>query len=233
MPAQRESWPAGVPRGATAAGVVFTVALVGWKGWGAAGVARDVPMVGLAMRALLALLLAAGALLVVVARGSGLAGLGWRVADPLRGLPIEDLLFPSGGILAAQLLVASAVPGTPPDRGPSPALTLVLLDLLLVATLVPFAEESVFRGLLLGGQLQAWAPDGGRWGTACAVLVNGLLFALAHGPAGGLPALLQHMVVGTGCAALTVRDRSIVRAVVAHGAINATVTVAAWLTPGA
>lgn len=64
-----------MPRGEGTGAAVFLLALVSAQGWAeAAGGTRFAPV---AVQALLALSLGAGALLVVVARETGLAGLGW------------------------------------------------------------------------------------------------------------------------------------------------------------
>lgn len=216
------AWPGGVPRGESAGVAVFLLALVGAQGWAEA--AGDARFGMVAVQALLALSLGAGALLVVVARETGLPGLGWSVRAP-QGWSLSYALLPGVAILSAQVAVAAALSppvGQVPGRAEA---SIFVWNLLISSTLVPLGEEAVFRGLLLGGQLQRWAPPGRTGGTAVAVVLNGLAFALAHG-VNGLAPFAQHLVFGASCAALAVHDRSIVRAVCAHAFVNAAILLA-------
>lgn len=149
------------------------------------------------------------------------------VSPPRPGWSVGRIVKPSLAILGAQVAMAAALPAPLAQVTARAEVPVFILGLLVSSTLVPLGEEAVFRGLLLGGQLQRWAPPGRTGGTAVAVVLNGLVFALAHG-FHGLAPLAQHFVFGSACAALTVRDRSIVRAVYAHGFVNATIALAAF-----
>ena len=93
---------------------------------------------------------------------------------------------------------------------------------LLVVSLGPLVEELLFRGVLLSALLQ-------RWGTAAAVLLSSVTFALAHLPgldwqAFALPDLL---LLALALAWLRLRSNSIWPGVIAHGTNNV-LAVAAW-----
>lgn len=101
---------------------------------------------------------------------------------------------------------------------------------LMVLSLGPLVEELLFRGVLLSALLQ-------RWGTAAAVLLSSLVFALAHLPGLGWQAfaLPDLLLLALALAWLRLRSGSIWPSVVAHGANNL-LAVAAWFVathPGA
>ena len=93
---------------------------------------------------------------------------------------------------------------------------------LLVVSLGPLVEELLFRGVLLSALLQ-------RWGTAAAVLLSSLIFALAHLPGLGWQAfaLPDLLLLALALTWLRLRSGSIWPSVVAHGANNL-LAVAAW-----
>lgn len=93
---------------------------------------------------------------------------------------------------------------------------------LMVVSLGPLVEELLFRGMLLSALLQ-------RWGSAAAIVLSSLAFALAHLP--GLDwqvfALPDLLLLALALAWLRLRSGSIWPSVVAHGANNL-LAVAAW-----
>jgi membrane protease YdiL (CAAX protease family) len=229
------SWPGGTPPGLAASAVVFVLAAVAAEGWHVAAARHQHPMLALAVQTLFCLLLLAGAVLVVESRGAGPAALGWRAARQVREYGPRGLLLPVGIILAAQLAVVALVgrSTSPPtaSASPVPSVPYAAVDLVVVTALVPFAEETLFRGLLLGGQLRRWAPSRAPGPTAAIVALNASAFALVHtlGPPFEVAALLQWFAVGLGCGTLAVRDGALLRPVVAHAGVNLTVTLLQWL----
>lgn len=105
-------------------------------------------------------------------------------------LPREDLalfrLMP-GGAIGAAIMVA------------------------LLIVVVPFAEEVVYRGVVL-------PAFGARWGTGAAVAVSALVFSAVHVSAVGFLPLL---VVGAILGWLFVASRSLRVAILAHAVFNA------------
>jgi hypothetical protein len=97
----------------------------------------------------------------------------------------------------------------------------VLLIVLATAILAPLAEELFFRGLLFKGLLRLFAPlsDGRRktMGVVLAVVVDGLLFGLAHGEWVQLAGLaLFGMVLAT----VSYRTGRLGMNIVAHASFN-------------
>jgi membrane protease YdiL (CAAX protease family) len=102
--------------------------------------------------------------------------------------------------------------GWDPDRAAQFAASFVV-----IAGLVPVAEELVFRGLgftLLAAQI----------GPRLAVVANGLLFALAHGLLLGLPILF---LFGSALAYVRHRTRSLYPCIATHALFNGFALIAA------
>ena len=93
---------------------------------------------------------------------------------------------------------------------------------LLVVSLGPLVEELLFRGVLLSALLQ-------RWGSAAAIGLSSVAFALAHLPGLGwkLYALPGLLLLALALAWLRLRSGSIWPSVIGHGANNL-LAVAAW-----
>jgi len=93
---------------------------------------------------------------------------------------------------------------------------------LMAVSLGPLAEELLFRGVLLSALLQ-------RWGSATAILLSSVLFALMHLP--GLNwqvfAVPNLLLLALALAWLRLRSGSIWPGVLAHGTYNL-MAVAAW-----
>ena len=95
-----------------------------------------------------------------------------------------------------------------------------MLIALLTIFGAPFVEEVFFRGLLLRGLTGfASSSDGRRrrWALAGAVVVDGLLFGLAHGEWVQLPGLAAFGIV---LAVLTLRTGRLGMSIVAHCTFN-------------
>jgi len=86
----------------------------------------------------------------------------------------------------------------------------LLLMLVIVGFVAPFAEEIAFRGVLF-----AWLRD--RFGVRVGVLGSSLFFSLLHGLPQLIPALF---VVGAVLAMLYHRSGSLWTAIIAHGLFN-------------
>ncbi|OOG52611.1 hypothetical protein B0E47_15060 [Rhodanobacter sp. B05] len=93
---------------------------------------------------------------------------------------------------------------------------------LMAVSLGPLVEELLFRGVLLSALLQ-------RWGSATAILLSSLLFALMHLP--GLNwqvfAVPNLLLLALALAWLRLRSESIWPSVLAHGTYNL-MAVVAW-----
>jgi membrane protease YdiL (CAAX protease family) len=123
--------------------------------------------------------------LVVVALGLWLMRhRGGRPAElGFRPLPLRKLYIPLLGFIGslplflAYLWFARGMQGLRPEEGSQAAAfdspATVLLSIVSVVIIGPFAEEIIFRGFLFGG-LRRWLPV---WG---AILVSGLLFGALH-----------------------------------------------------
>jgi len=106
-------------------------------------------------------------------------------------------------------------------------------SLFVEAVLVPVTEELVFRGVLLTGLLWAFgtAFRSGRV-APLAIVVNGLAFGIAHLANATsldlgfvLPQVAFAVVLGTGCAWLMFRTRSLYPAILLHAVVNAVVVI--------
>ena len=102
------------------------------------------------------------------------------------------------------------------------------LTVLFLVILAPFAEELMFRGLLLDWlrqKLAAWP----------AILISSLIFALLHdnhlmtGPIGWVE-LADRFLMGVGASILALRGQSLRGSFVIHGANNMIVCITSALT---
>lgn len=110
-------------------------------------------------------------------RGGRLAELGFRPL-PLRKLYVPLLGFiGSLPLFLAYIWIARGTQGLRPEASGQAAAFdspgTILLSIMSVVIIGPFAEEIIFRGFLFGG-LRRWLPV---WG---AILVSGLLFGALH-----------------------------------------------------
>jgi membrane protease YdiL (CAAX protease family) len=143
-----------------------------------------------------------------------------RPASWRRALGLAFGLFVLALVLAAALeplLPAGEEQGLTPDGWDGDRAAQFAASFVVIAGLVPVAEELVFRGLghtLLAAYL----------GIRPAVLANGVLFAVAHGLILGLPVLILF-----GCALAYVRERtgSIYPCIVTHAFFNGFALIAA------
>jgi membrane protease YdiL (CAAX protease family) len=143
-----------------------------------------------------------------------------RPASWGRALGLAFGLFLVALALAAALeplLPAGEEQGLTPDGWDGDRAVQFAANFVVIAGLVPIAEELVFRGLghtLLVAHL----------GTRLAVLANGAIFALAHGLLLGLPVLVLF-----GCALAYVRERtgSLFPCIATHSLFNAFALIAA------
>lgn len=94
--------------------------------------------------------------------------------------------------------------------GAHSGLLALALDLTTGAVVAPFAEETLFRGLVFGGLAQ-------RMPLPAAAAISALLFALSH----GLGVVAPIFVLGLGLAYVYARTRTIWAAMLAHALVNA------------
>ncbi|SEE11903.1 hypothetical protein SAMN04488554_1570 [Ruania alba] len=100
--------------------------------------------------------------------------------------------------------------------------TTVVVLVVTLAVLVPFWEETLFRGLI-------FTSTRARWGTGVATAVTALLFAIAH----GIPILLPYYVtLGFALSLLRIFHRSIWGPLVLHVTINTIASTAVLTTLG-
>jgi membrane protease YdiL (CAAX protease family) len=147
---------------------------------------------------------------VVWARRS-LASLGWRAPHPVRlvglGLALTALLFAGvlgivallGGRPAVEQFVAAVVNMPASER----------LFFTIMGAKVAFAEETVFRGLLLSSLVE-------RLGSVAAVVLTSVVFGLYHRAVFPVPLLLMKMALGLLLGAFTLASRSLVPSWMAH-----------------
>lgn len=147
----------------------------------------------------------------VVWAGRPLASLGWRAPHPVRlvalGLALTALLF--AGVLGIVALLggrpaveqfAAAVVGMPASER---------LFFTIMGAKVAFAEETVFRGLLLSSLTT-------RLGPVAAVVLTSVVFGLYHRAVFPVPLLLMKMALGLLLGAFTLASRSLVPSWMAH-----------------
>lgn len=96
--------------------------------------------------------------------------------------------------------------------------TSLLLMLALVGVLVPFIEEVIFRGVLLGWLLK-------RLRFAYAAPLSAVIFSIAHGLPQLIPALA---VMGLILATVAWRSGSLWPSIVVHGVFNSAMTVSLY-----
>lgn len=138
-------------------------------------------------------------------------GLAAAVGAQLIG-PLVTALLPS--------LTDAAVPVD--ELGLGEGLGADLGTVLVVVGLVPFGEELLFRGVLVGAWSRAGRPVMG-------VLVSATLFGLAHATVGPR-AMVITAILGALLAAAMLLSRSIGAAVLAHALVNAIALIGAGLT---
>lgn len=96
--------------------------------------------------------------------------------------------------------------------------TSLILMLALVGVLVPFIEEVIFRGVLLGWLLK-------RLRFAYAAPISAVIFSVAHGLPQLIPALA---VMGLVLATVAWRSGSLWPSIVVHGVFNSAMTVSLY-----
>lgn len=96
--------------------------------------------------------------------------------------------------------------------------TSLLLMLALVGVLVPFIEEVIFRGVLLGWLLK-------RMRFVYAAPISAVIFSVAHGLPHLIPALA---IMGLILATVAWRSGSLWPSVVVHGVFNSTMTISLY-----
>jgi membrane protease YdiL (CAAX protease family) len=138
-------------------------------------------------------------------------GLAAAVVAQLVG-PAVDLLLPN--------LTDAAVPVD--DLGLGTGLGADLGTVFVVVGLVPFGEELLFRGVLVGAWARAGRPVAG-------VVISSVLFGLAHATVGPRTVVVT-LLLGALLAAAMVLSRSLGAAVLAHACINAVALLGAGLT---
>jgi len=189
--------------------------------WGEGAIAGLLPVLGLFVSQSL-LLLAAAWLAVLRPHRLGLSDIGLR-----RTWPAWYRLAVAGGLLCVPLaalvnLGFQAVLGEPFENPQLKALAPEGFSwaslgamLLLVALLVPFIEEIIFRGLVFG-----WLRKHLRFALAAPVVA--LLFAVAHQVWVLVPVLF---FMGLVLAAVTERSGSLWPAIILHGTFNGVMTI--------
>ena len=127
-----------------------------------------------------------------------------------------------GAMLTQWLAQGHPVPQDIRQLGTQTPLMPRLALVVMVASVGPLVEETLFRGVLLSALLQ-------RWRVGASVAISATVFALAH-----LPGLHYHWyalpdlaLLALGLAWLRLHSRSIWPAVLAHG-VNNLLAVAAW-----
>ncbi|KFN48976.1 CPBP family intramembrane glutamic endopeptidase [Arenimonas composti] len=183
------------------------------------------PLLGVPYAGPLAIVLACATLFTGRRRaGLTLAGLGLARPAPGHTALAAGLALVIGYVAAGvAVLLATQALGWPPPRpgrlaellpGNLPA----LLGMLAIAwTTAAFGEELLFRGFLQP-RLRTWF-GGGRGAALAAVLVQALLFGLAHAYQGRTGMLVSGSI-GLGFGLLYLRQRTLWPLVVAHALID-------------
>lgn len=138
----------------------------------------------------------------------------WRLAAAI-GVGVVVAVLVLEGTLGRVLHAGREQGLTPASWEPRHAAAYVANGI-VIAVVAPFVEELTFRGL--GYSLLA------RFGRWTAILLVGLLFALAHGLVEGLPFFF---VLGAGLAYLRSRVDSVYPGMLVHGLFNLIALVAA------
>ncbi len=143
-------------------------------------------------------------------------GLSLREALPLRRFPariIPALLLAIPGLVVLCLWLAARLPMAESLARAMMALfeqSGWIMAFLLVVVAAPVFEESLFRGLILGALRR-------RYGTATAICVSTVLFALIHG---NPPQMVAATVLGLGASWLVVRTGSLLPGMLLHATWN-------------
>lgn len=205
----------------TAAMILLLQAVSRFAGWERqAGLTS--PVVYISALGFCALILAS--VYVFAARRSGWGALGFRAA-PWQSIAATPLLLVVGLVVAglANSLVAALQGGTFENpqiealTGGEPLGPLALvMVLLLVAGLVPIAEEVLFRGMIYPLLRQRWRP-------AIAIVANAVIFAACHFILILFPALF---VLGVMLAFLREWSKSIIPCIVYHAMQNGLAIIA-------
>jgi membrane protease YdiL (CAAX protease family) len=202
---------------------------------------KPVPPPWVVIGGLVGLWIGFGGALLVASRSSGTGnlardmGLRFRWVDALVG-PAVGL---AGQLVLLPLLYLPLAPFVPnlSKRLSAPAQHLTGGfkggDLAVIAVLtvlvVPVIEELVFRGLFLRGALRAFAGAGRLVGPGLAVVVTGVVFALAHFEALQLLGLAAFGVV---LSYMAYRTGRLGPCIFAHGTFNLVAVVAVATLPG-
>ncbi len=128
----------------------------------------------------------------------------------LRGFRPSALLWALGGFLLYLTLAVfyTAVFGEPKQEDIAEKLGPVLLQVILIATIVPICEETCFRGMLFSGMRE-------RMPRFAAALLSGLIFGGLHATT-GVSAVPPLMVFGVILALLYERTGSIIPGILLH-----------------
>lgn len=185
----------------------------------------------------------ASALLLVLGRyGVGPSALGyrfpgWRILA-LAALTVVPVLVASGllQMLLNQILPGAPIHGNSQDVFPPRSLHVVpwerVLIGLFVAVQVPLTEETLFRGILYQGArtfFDRWLPYQGA--VACAALLSGSMFALAHlADPRSINTLPIIILLGVVLAYAVELSRSVYSSMVIHGLNNGLAIVLVFST---
>jgi membrane protease YdiL (CAAX protease family) len=139
------------------------------------------------------------------------ASLGWRAPRPIRlvslGLLLATLLFAGVSGIVALLGGMQEVRGFAAAIATMPASDRVFFA--LMGAKVAFAEETLFRGLLLSSLRR-------RMGASAAIVLTSVVFGLYHRALVPVPLLLMKMVLGTLLGVFTLTSRSLVPSWIGH-----------------
>lgn len=155
-------------------------------------------------------------------RHGRLADLGWRRPDPrwlIAAVPLGVATYLSEIPLA--LISQALFPGTPNNQCSDikdAFGSLVAVAILTTVVIAPIAEETVFRGFVLG-----WLK--GRVPAAWAVVLSAALFSAAHFAYGQPTVFLPIFGTGVMLGAIYVLSRSIWTGMIVHGTLNLFVTL--------
>jgi membrane protease YdiL (CAAX protease family) len=147
----------------------------------------------------------------VVWAGQSLATLGWRAPKPIRlvllGLLLTSLLLASVFALVALLGGKHAVHELAAAIANMPASERIFFT--LMGAKIAFAEETLFRGLLLSALTR-------KLGALAALVLSSVIFGLYHRSFVPVPLLLMKMALGAMFGVFTIASRSLVPAWIGH-----------------